>query len=139
MRELLLLRILVEEVAEVTRIKMGHSKIRCSVWRDNVGALTLSNMEQGRITPELKHYEIKVHCFRSKLDKPKEGNIKIRKIASANNLSDTMTKGLGRAAVLYLRKVLLRSWADHRHEREIRDKMQVMCKEENAHASRHSK
>ena len=69
--------------------------------------MTLANMEPGRITPRSKHYGIKVHWFRSKLGQPEDGNIQVKKIASANNLSNIMTKGLGRLVFLRLRKAMM--------------------------------
>eukprot|EP00957_Ditylum_brightwellii_P023328 1761469-Ditylum_brightwellii.AAC.1 len=50
-RELLPFQQLVREVAEITGIKMGKSNIRCTVREDNSRAMTLANMEPGRITP----------------------------------------------------------------------------------------
>jgi len=107
MHKLLPFQRLVQEVAEMTGIKMGKSKIRCTVWEDNSGAMTLANMEPGRITPRSKHYGIKVHWFRSKLGQPEDGNIQVKKIASANNLSNIMTKGLGKLVFLRLRKAMM--------------------------------
>jgi Reverse transcriptase (RNA-dependent DNA polymerase) len=47
---------------------------KTTVWEDNAGALTLANMEPGRITPRSKHYAIKYHWFRSHL-KPNKVDI----------------------------------------------------------------
>eukprot|EP00957_Ditylum_brightwellii_P141312 10766757-Ditylum_brightwellii.AAC.1 len=64
-------------------------------------------MEPSRITLRSKHYRIKVHWFCSKLGYPEDGNIQVKKIASANNLSVIMTKGLGRPIFLRLRTAMM--------------------------------
>eukprot|EP00957_Ditylum_brightwellii_P109734 8370361-Ditylum_brightwellii.AAC.2 len=69
--------------------------------------MTLANMEPGRITPRSKHYGIKVHWFCLRLGQPEDGNIQVKKIASTNNLSNTVTKGLGRLVFLRLRKAMM--------------------------------
>ena len=33
---------------------------KVSIWEDNIGALTLANLEPGRHTPRSKHYGIKI-------------------------------------------------------------------------------
>jgi hypothetical protein len=65
--------------------------MKVTVWEDNAGALSLANLEPGRITPRSKHYAIKYHWFRSKL---KPNNISIIKIESAMQKADILTKGL---------------------------------------------
>ena len=34
-----------------------------TVWEDNVGALTLANLEPGQMIPRSKHYAVKYHWF----------------------------------------------------------------------------
>eukprot|EP00957_Ditylum_brightwellii_P075061 5703728-Ditylum_brightwellii.AAC.1 len=48
-------------------------------------------MEPGRFTPHSKHFNIKYHWFCGKL---KPNNILLRKVASAKNRSNILTKGL---------------------------------------------
>jgi hypothetical protein len=67
------------------------STFKATVWEDNVGAVTLANMEQGRIMPRSKFYAIKMHWFRSKL---KPNNIVIKKIDSNEQKANIFTKGL---------------------------------------------
>jgi hypothetical protein len=63
---------------------------RTTVWEDNAGALTLANLEPGRQTPRSKHYCVRMHWFRSHLN---EG-VTVKKIASADQKADILTKGL---------------------------------------------
>jgi len=64
---------------------------KTTVWEDNNGALTLANMEPGRMTPRSKHYAIKYHWFRSHL---KPNSIEIHKIDTNLQKADIFTKGL---------------------------------------------
>jgi hypothetical protein len=59
------------------------TNFRTTVWEDNAGALTLANMESGRITPRSKHYATKYHWCRSHL---KPNQVKVKKIDSCNLL-----------------------------------------------------
>eukprot|EP00957_Ditylum_brightwellii_P037095 2808168-Ditylum_brightwellii.AAC.1 len=69
--------------------------------------MTLANMEPSRITPRSKHHKIKVHWFCLKLGQPEDGNIQIKKITTTNNLSNIMTKGLGRLVFLRMKKAIM--------------------------------
>jgi len=53
--------------------------ILCNLFEDNVGALSLANLELPQMTPRSKHYAVKYHWFRACL-KPK--NIKVLKVES---------------------------------------------------------
>ena len=44
-----------------------EARFKTTVHEDNAGALTLANMEPGRMTPRSKHYAVKYHWFRSHL------------------------------------------------------------------------
>jgi hypothetical protein len=80
--------------------------IRTTVNEDNVGALTLANLEPGRGTPRSKHYAIKMHWFRSKL---KPNKVQIEYVQSSENQADIMTKGL--KSELYIRgRLKLSGW-----------------------------
>jgi hypothetical protein len=62
-------------------IVASHSThFRTTVHEDNARALALANMEPGRITPRSKHYAVKMHWFRSKLDPNGSHPITIKKI-----------------------------------------------------------
>ena len=56
-----------------------------------MGALTLANMEPGRVTPRSKFYAIKYHWFHSYL---KPNKITVEKIATDQQRADIFTKGL---------------------------------------------
>ena len=74
------------------------------IHEDNVGALTLDNLEPRRMTLRSKQYAIKYHWFREQLG-PR--GITLVKIATKEQLGDIFTKGLGRIAFEYLRKKLM--------------------------------
>ena len=59
-----------------------------TVHKDNNGALHLANMEPGRMTPRSKHYGVKYHWFRSKLD---PNNICVVKIDTKLQQADDQT------------------------------------------------
>ena len=64
MRDLLPLKALMVEIA--TCMGLVHedaANIKTKVWEDNVGALTLANLENGRSTSRSKHFTIKLHWF----------------------------------------------------------------------------
>jgi hypothetical protein len=68
MREMLPFKHLVEAVSLI----VGYDKneittFKTTVLEDNMGALTLAQMEPGRVTPRSKHYGVKMHWFWSKL------------------------------------------------------------------------
>jgi len=68
MQELLPFLSLVREICERIGLTPERlSTIQSTVWEDNVGALTLANLEPPRITPKSKHFGIKYHWFREQL------------------------------------------------------------------------
>jgi Reverse transcriptase (RNA-dependent DNA polymerase) len=79
------------------------TSFRTTVWEDNTGALTLANLESGRITPRSKHYAIKYHWFRSHL---KPNQVDVKKIDSCNQKADILTKGLKTVTFQNIRKLL---------------------------------
>lgn len=92
MREVLPFQNLVKVVAKIVGFKdVDSTTFRTTIHEDNAGALTLANMEPGRITPRSKFYAIKMHWFRSKL---KPNNIEIVKVDTDDQKADIMTKGL---------------------------------------------
>ena len=80
------------------------SRLHIEVHEDNVGALTLGNLEPRRMTPRSKHYAVKYHWFRSQLG-PR--NIVLTKIASKDQLGDIFTKGLPAIQFKTLRKQIM--------------------------------
>lgn len=104
MRELLPFKHLVKAVATIVGFSDDETiTFKTTVWEDNVGALTLARLEPGRMTPRSKHYAIKMHWFRSKLDPE---NIVIEKVESASQKADIMTKGLRKIKFEANRKLL---------------------------------
>ena len=83
------------------------SHLHVKIHEDNVGALTLGNLEPRRMTPRSKHYAIKYHWFRDKLQPGSGYNVKLVKIDTANQLGDIFTKGLGPTIFKRLRKQLM--------------------------------
>lgn len=68
MKDLLPLKRLVGEVAGAVNLPISDViQMKTTVWEDNAGALTLANLEPGRMTPRSKHYGVKYHWFRSHL------------------------------------------------------------------------
>ena len=48
--------------------KTQQFNILCSVFEDNVGALSLETLDLPQMTPRFKHYAVKYHCFRACLN-----------------------------------------------------------------------
>lgn len=67
-------------------------KFRATVHEDNMGALTLATLEEGRHTPRSKFYALKLHWFRSWL-KPR--HIEIVHCDTKDQKADFLTKPLG--------------------------------------------
>ena len=84
-----------------TREQQAHFKT--SVWEDNQGALSLANLEPGRVTPRSKHYAIKYHWFRSHL---KPNKVDVKRIDTTNQKADILTKGLRTEQFQSIRKKL---------------------------------
>ena len=96
---------LVKEIGTVFCLPVeDSSNMHVRVHEDNVGALTLGNLEPRRMTLRSKHYAIKYHWFREQLQTRK---IKLVKIASGDQLGDIFTKGLSRVIFERLRKKLM--------------------------------
>ena len=104
MREVLPLRELVKTVARGLGLDTDSTtKFRTTVWEDNVGALTLANLDPGQNTARSKHYESKVHWFRSFLD----STLTVEKISTTDQLADMFTKPLTKDTFTKLRKLLI--------------------------------
>ena len=80
------------------------TSFKTTVWEDNVGALTLANLEPGQSTPRSKFFDVKVHWFRSHL---KPGELEVIKVDTADQLADIFTKPLCREVFERLRKRLM--------------------------------
>jgi len=105
MKDLLPLKRLVLEVAGAVNLPTdGVIQMKTTVWEDNTGALTLANLEPGRMTPRSKHYGVKYHWFRSHLQ---PNNIQVCKIDTLDQQADMFTKGLRTHKFVENRKLLL--------------------------------
>ena len=92
MKQGLPLQRLVHTVADSVGLNVQDLiEMRTTVWEDNSGALTLANLEPGRMTPRSKHYGVKYHWFRSHL---KPNNIQVVKVDTKDQQADILTKGL---------------------------------------------
>ena len=74
------------------------------VWEDNEGAIKLAKKPFPHVTPNSKHYGIKYHWFREKLD---ELQIEINHIATHLQKADIFTKGLPKNEFEPKRRMLL--------------------------------
>lgn len=105
LREVLPLR----DVIRVVGTSLGMDEnclttFRTTVWEDNIGALTLANLDPGQTTPRSKFYDSKMHWFRSHL---KPLKIVVERIDTAEQIGDLFTKPVVRETFEYLRKLLM--------------------------------
>jgi hypothetical protein len=107
MRDLLPFRELLISLSPSISARGRHqSTFRTTVHEDNVGALSLANLEPGRSTPRSKHYAVKLHWFRSKLDSDGPHPITVEKISTEIHRADILTKGSSRIRFQKVRKLL---------------------------------
>ena len=83
------------------------SNLHVRIHEDNVGALTLGKLEPRRMKLRSKHYAVKYHWFCEKISPSGPYSIELVKIATADQLGDIFTKGLGRVIFERLRKKLM--------------------------------
>ena len=91
MRELLPVQNILNEICEVLEVEHVENTTVTKVYEDNEGALKLANSQLGRITPHSKHFAVKYHWFREKLE---DHNIEIKHITTDMQKADIFTKGL---------------------------------------------
>ena len=64
MREVLPLRDAVQAIGKGLQIDESClTTFHVTIWEDNMGALTLANLDPGQSTPRSKFYDSKVHWF----------------------------------------------------------------------------
>ena len=108
MREVLPLRALVRTVAAGLKIDSDvQTNFKVTVWEDNMGCLTLANLDPGQTTPRSKFYDSKVHWFRSHLSDAQGNEIRVVKVDTALQIADLFTKPLAKDVFERLRKMLL--------------------------------
>ena len=104
MREVLPLRDLADALTDGMKLKHDlKTEFKVTVWEDNMGCLTLANLDPGQNTPRSKFYDSKVHWFRSHLGP----NISVEKISTEHQLADLFTKPLPKDVFQRLRKELM--------------------------------
>jgi Reverse transcriptase (RNA-dependent DNA polymerase) len=105
MREVIPLNELIKSVAGGLSLdNESHTSFKTTVWEDNNGALTLATLDPGQHTPRSKHYDIKVHWFRSHL---KPNQIEVEKIDTSLQKADIFTKPLPPEVFIHLRRLLM--------------------------------
>lgn len=94
----------VRALAKAINLNSGQiTTFKTTIWEDNVGCMTLANLEPGQVTPASKHYAIKLHWFRSHI---KKGETEVAKIDTKDQKADVLTKGLAEQQFVHLRKLL---------------------------------
>ena len=96
-----LLLVLTAQLALAT--KHCLTTFHVTIWEDNMGALTLANLDPGQSTPRSKFYDSKVHWFRSHLN----SSMQVRKVDTKEQLGDLFTKPLVRDVFQCLRGQLM--------------------------------
>lgn len=103
-REVIPLIQLLKEINEVFPIDLPTPKVRCKVWEDNNGCITLA--KEHKFSPRTKHIAIKYHHFRQHV---KDGTLEILPIDTKEQIADIFTKPLDESLFIYLR-LLLNGW-----------------------------
>ena len=94
------------EIAETFGIPRDEIAKVAKVWEDNEGTLRLANSPLARVTPQSKHYAVKLHWFREMVLN-KENKIEIKKIGTSEQKADIFTKGLARAEFAKKRALIM--------------------------------
>ena len=82
------------------------TEFRTTIWEDNIGALTLAQLEPGQHTVRSKFYDVRVHWFQQHLHS--EGsNMTVEKVDTKDQLADLFTKVLVPDTFQRLRKELM--------------------------------
>jgi hypothetical protein len=106
MRELLPVSNVFNDVCEHLKIHRDDSARILKAYEDNEGAQKLASSPIMRVTPHSKHFAIKYHWFREKLD---EYRIQILRVATDQQKADVFTKGLVGKEFRY-KRFLLMGW-----------------------------
>ena len=104
MRDLIPIKTTLDDLCEGTNIDREQEQKLVTVFEDNEGAMKLANSPLPRMTPQSKHFEVKYHWFREKLD---ELQIQIKRVDTASQRVDIFTKGLVGNEFRKRRKLLL--------------------------------
>jgi len=103
LREAIPVMNLVNEISRLGFVQpQGTPTIFCEVFEDNSGALEMANIHKYR--PRTKHLNVKLHHFRQYVN---DGSIVIRKIDTAEQQADYLTKPLPVETLQYLRRKVM--------------------------------
>ena len=101
MRDLIPLRGLVDEIKAMFDINELPCRTYSKVFEDNNGTILLATTP--RMTPRSKHIAVKYHFFKEHVY---NGNIRLVKVASDEQVADCLTKGLDKTLFQRARKML---------------------------------
>ena len=105
MREVLPLRDLIKVMGTGSGLSPDClTTFKTTVWEDNMAALTLANLDPGHNTTRSKHFDSKVHWFRSHL---KPNDITVKRIDTEAQIADLYTKSTPVVIFERLRKLLM--------------------------------
>ena len=104
MRDLIPIKRQVDEICEILKVRRDEQSRVVVVHEDNEGALKLANSPLMRVTPLSKHFAVKYHWFREKLD---EFKIKIKGVRTHLQKADIFTKGLQKTAFRDKRRLIM--------------------------------
>jgi hypothetical protein len=106
MRELIPVKRQVDELCGVLHVIRDEETKLVKVHEDNEGAMNLANSPLSKVTPHSKHFAVKYHWFREKLD-----DLKIKVVAVRSNYqkADIFTKGL-QGVEFKLKRKLIMGW-----------------------------
>ena len=97
-----IMRLLQELQANGFPIVQKRTKVRCTVFEDNAGAIELATTIKHR--PHTRHMATKLHHFQQYVE---EGNIVIRHISSENQPANLLTKPLPNPKFGELRRLIM--------------------------------
>ena len=93
---------LLRELGAVIDMPECSKSMKCTVFKDNNGALELANTPKMRL--QTKHITIKYHHFRTCVQ---NGDIKIVKVDTTEQEADFLTKPLVQQLFCYLRRKVM--------------------------------
>lgn len=109
-KELIPIRNIASEIAEACGVTSEDvSSMHTTIWEDNVGCLTLANLELPLLTPRSKAIAVRYHWFRQFVsqDQGRDGGIVIKKVNTKDQIADIFTKGLAHLQFATLRRMLM--------------------------------
>ena len=104
MTQLIALRNLIQEMADVLDLGDLKSTMSCTVFEDNNGALILANKQ--RLTSRTKYFHVKWHHFWEHVGLAADGKIEVCKVETSKQAADYLTKGLTKDLFENNRKII---------------------------------